>query len=80
RAKIYHYLLLITACIGFTFSTIAALGPSSIFLILAFVFLIPHLQKVRKVEDFRDLDAELKKVALFCFVLSVVSFTIAYLK
>jgi 1,4-dihydroxy-2-naphthoate octaprenyltransferase len=80
RAKIYHYLLLITAYIGFTFSTIAVLGPSGIFLVLAFVFLIPHLQKVRKVEDFRDLDAELKKVALFCFVLSVVSFTIAYLK
>ena len=80
RAKIYHYLLLITACIGFTFSTIAVLGPSRIFLVLAFVFLIPHLQKVRIVEDFRDLDAELKKVALFCFLLSVVSFTIAYLK
>jgi len=80
RSKIYHFLLLITAYIGFTFSTIAVLGPSRIFLVLAFVFLIPHLQTVRKVEDFRNLDGELKKVALFCFVLSVVSFTIAYLK
>ncbi len=80
RAKIYHYLLLITAYIGFTFSTIAVLSPSSIFLVLAFVFLIPHIQKVRKVEDYRNLDTELKKVALFCFLLSVISFTIAYFK
>ena len=80
RAKIYHFLLLITAYIGFTFSTIAVLSPSSIFLVLAFIFLIPHIQKVRKVEDYRNLDGELKKIALFCFVLSVVSFTIAYLK
>ena len=80
RAKIYHYLLLITAYIGFTFSTIAVLSPSSIFLVLAFVFLIPHVQKVRKVEDYRNLDTELKKVALFCFLLSVISFTIAYFK
>ena len=49
RAKIYHYLLLITAYIGFTFSTIAVLSPNSIFLVLAFVFLIPHIQRVRKV-------------------------------
>ncbi len=80
RAKIYHYLLLITAYVGFTFSTIAVLGPNSIFLVLAFVFLIPHIQRVRKVEDYRKLDGELKKIALFCFVLSVVSFTIAFLK
>ena len=80
RAKIYHYLLLITAYIGFTFSTIAVLSPNSIFLVLAFVFLIPHIQRVRKVEDYRNLDGELKKIALFCFVLSVVSFTIAFLK
>jgi 1,4-dihydroxy-2-naphthoate octaprenyltransferase len=80
RAKIYHYLLLITAYIGFTFSTIAVLSTSSVFLVLAFVFLIPHIQKVRKVEDYRNLDDELKKIALFCFLLSVVSFTIAYLK
>ena len=80
RAKIYHYLLLITAYVGFTFSTIAVLGPNSIFLVLAFVFLIPHIQRVRKVEDYRNLDGELKKIALFCFVLSVVSFTIAFLK
>lgn len=80
RAKIYHYLLLIIAYIGFTFSTIAVLSTSSIFLVLAFVLLIPHIQKVRKVEDYRNLDGELKKIALFCFLLSVVSFTIAYLK
>ena len=80
RAKIYHYLLLITAYIGFTFSTVAVLSTSSIFLVLAFVLLIPHIQKVRKVEDYRNLDGELKKIALFCFVLSIVSFTIAYLK
>ena len=80
RAKIYHFLLLITAYIGFTFSTIAVLSPSSIFLVLAFIFLIPHIQKVRKIEDYRNLDGELKKIALFCFVLSVVSFTIACLK
>ena len=80
RAKIYHYLLLITAYIGFTFSTITILSSSSVFLVLAFVFLIPHIQKVRKVEDYRNLDDELKKIALFCFLLSVVSFTIAYLK
>ena len=80
RAKIYHYLLLITAYIGFTFSTIAVLSPSSIFLVLAFVFIIPHIQKVRKVEDYRNLDDELKKIALFCFFLSVISFAIAYFK
>ena len=80
RAKIYHYLLLITAFIGFTFSTITVLSSSSVFLVLAFVFLIPHIQKVRKVEGYRNLDDELKKIALFCFLLSVVSFTIAYLK
>jgi 1,4-dihydroxy-2-naphthoate octaprenyltransferase len=79
-AKIYHYLLLITAYIGFTFSTIAVLSPSSIFLVLAFVFIIPHIQKVRKVEDYKNLDDELKKIALFCFFLSVISFAIAYFK
>ena len=80
RAKIYHYLLLITAYIGFTFSTIAVLSTSSIFLVLAFIFLLPHIQKVRKVNDYRNLDAELKKIALFCFLLSVISFVIAYFK
>ncbi len=80
RAKIYHYLLLITAYIGFTFSTIAVLSTSSIFLVLAFVFIIPHIQKVRKVEDYKNLDDELKKIALFCFFLSVISFAIAYFK
>jgi 1,4-dihydroxy-2-naphthoate octaprenyltransferase len=80
RAKIYHYLLLITAYIGFTFSTIAVLSTSCIFLVLAFIFLIPHIQKVRKVEDYRNLDDELKKIALFCFFLSVISFAIAYFK
>jgi 1,4-dihydroxy-2-naphthoate octaprenyltransferase len=80
RAKIYHYLLLITAYIGFTFSTIAVLSPSSIFLVLAYVFMIPHIQKVRKVEDYKNLDDELKKIALFCFFLSVISFAIAYFK
>ena len=80
RAKIYHYLLLITAYIGFTFSTITVLSPSSIFLVLAFVFIIPHIQKVRKVEDYKNLDDELKKIALFCFFLSVISFAIAYFK
>ena len=80
RAKIYHYLLLITAYIGFTFSTIAVLSTSSIFLVLAFIFLLPHIQKVRKVKDYRNLDAELKKIALFCFLLSVISFVIAYFK
>jgi 1,4-dihydroxy-2-naphthoate octaprenyltransferase len=80
RAKIYHYLLLITAYIGFTFSTIAVLSTSSIFLVLAFIFLIPHIQKVRKVKDYRNLDDELKKIALFCFLLSVISFVIAYFK
>jgi len=80
RAKIYHYLLLITAYIGFTFSTIAVLSPSSIFLVLAFVFIIPHIQKVRKVEDYKNLDDELKKIALFCVLLSVISFAIAYFK
>ena len=80
RAKIYHYLLLITAYIGFTFSTIAVLSTSSIFLVLAFIFLLPHIQKVRKVKDYRNLDGELKKIALFCFLLSVISFVIAYFK
>ena len=80
HAKIYHYLLLITAYIGFTFSTIAVLSTSSIFLVLAFIFLIPHIQKVRKVEDYRNLDGELKKIAFFCFLLSVISFVIAYFK
>ena len=80
RAKIYHYLLLITAYIGFTFSTIAVLSTSSIFLVLAFIFLLPHIQKVRKVKDYRNLDDELKKIALFCFLLSVISFVIAYFK
>ncbi len=80
RAKIYHYLLLITAYIGFTFSTIAVLSTNSVFLVLAFVFIIPHIQKVRKVEDYKNLDDELKKIALFCFFLSVISFAIAYFK
>ena len=80
RAKIYHYLLLITAYIGFTFSTITVLSSSSVFLVLAFGFLIPHIQKVRKVEGYRNLDDELKKIALFCFLLSVISFVIAYFK
>ncbi len=80
RAKIYHYLLLITAYIGFTFSTIAVLSTNRVFLVLAFVFIIPHIQKVRKVEDYKNLDDELKKIALFCFFLSVISFAIAYFK
>jgi 1,4-dihydroxy-2-naphthoate octaprenyltransferase len=78
RAKIYHFVLLIIAYIGFTFSTISVLGPNSVFLVLAFIFMIPHIQKVREVQDYGELDGELKKVALFCFALSIVSFLIAY--
>jgi 1,4-dihydroxy-2-naphthoate octaprenyltransferase len=78
RAKIYHFVLLFIAYIGFTFSTITVLGPNSVFLVLAFILMIPHIQKVREVQDYGELDGELKKVALFCFALSIVSFLIAY--
>lgn len=72
KGKIYHGFLIVTALLCFAaFIWVERFGVKSSFFMLAFVPLLIHLRKVVKTQNPKDLDPELKKVALSTFLLAV---------
>lgn len=84
RSKLYHYLIFILAYIAFPIPVFILATPTAVFwIILAFIpsliIHIIHLRKVYKIENPKDFDPELKKVALSAFLFSVLFFAMMLL-
>ena len=76
NGKHYHFLLILMAFLAFLFYIwLKNFSWQQSFFMLAFLPLIMHLTKVMKTEEPRELDSELKKVALSTFMLAVLFFT-----
>jgi len=72
NAKIYHYTIIITALtLTFVFAILSHFKPVQYLFLIAYVPFILHIKTVAKNTVPRDLDPELKKVALGTFFLSV---------
>lgn len=72
KAKKYHYTLIVTAIIiSAIFGILYYTSIYNLIYIFAYIPLLKHLKTVKNNTDPKDLDAELKKVALSTFFLSV---------
>ena len=72
NAKVYHYFLVISAMVlMLEFSYFKEFNFDQYIFILAYIPLIKHLVTVYKNKNPKELDPELKKVALSTFVLSI---------
>lgn len=72
KAKKYHYFLIVTAMVLIVvFAVLSDYRLDQYLFALAFLPLIKHLNAVHNNKNSKDLDPELKKVALSTFVLSV---------
>ena len=72
NAKIYHYTIIITALtLTLVFAILSHFKPVQYLFLIAYVPFILHIKTVAKNTVPRDLDPELKKVALGTFFLSV---------
>ncbi|WP_073176901.1 1,4-dihydroxy-2-naphthoate polyprenyltransferase [Flagellimonas flava] len=76
NGKLYHYIVLTLAFLGFlTFSWLRIESLSAWFYLLAFIPVLIHLIKVIRTRDPAELDGELKKLALSTFLLSLLFLT-----
>ena len=72
KAKKYHYFLIISAMVlVMIFAMFNEFNFDQYLFALAYIPLIKHLIRVRKNQEPRDLDTELKKLALSTFALSI---------
>jgi 1,4-dihydroxy-2-naphthoate octaprenyltransferase len=72
NAKKYHYFLIVGAMIlVLLFAVLSDFNFDQYLFLLAYIPLIKHLNTVRKNENTKLLDPELKKVALSTFALSI---------
>jgi 1,4-dihydroxy-2-naphthoate octaprenyltransferase len=72
-AKNYqHFLIVVPFVLLFIFSI--GINARLFFNFWVFIYLLKHLEKVRKSNRYEDFDPELKKVALSTFVLSFLFF------
>ncbi|MCG9793578.1 1,4-dihydroxy-2-naphthoate octaprenyltransferase [Flavobacterium algicola] len=72
KARIYHYFLIISAMVlVLLFAILEDFNFDQYLFLLAYIPLIKHLSVVSKNKNPKELDPELKKVALSTFVLSV---------
>ena len=72
KAKKYHYVLIVSAMVlMLIFAVLSGYRLDQYLFVLAYIPLIKHLSTVRKNQDPRALDPELKKLALSTFALSV---------
>lgn len=72
NAKIYHTLLVVFALFSLVSYALVASFYWSLIAAIPFIFLFKHLFIVFRVKDAKDLDPELKKVALSTFFLSII--------
>ncbi|MEC9186935.1 MAG: 1,4-dihydroxy-2-naphthoate octaprenyltransferase [Bacteroidota bacterium] len=68
KSKIYHYFLIITAFISLIFLLISSGSKLYYLSILPFIICLINILSVYKNKNPQDLDGELKKVALSCFI------------
>lgn len=72
KAKIYHFVIILTALIlTVIFAILYKFELKQYLFIIAYIPLLLHLKVVAKNNEPRDLDPELKKVALSTFLLSI---------
>lgn len=72
KAKVYHITVIVSALlITLLFAIFNSFKPVQYLFLLAYIPLLLHLKTVVKNKEPRDLDPELKKVALSTFLLSV---------
>jgi 1,4-dihydroxy-2-naphthoate polyprenyltransferase len=72
KAKKYHYFLVVTAMVlVLNFAVLSHFHLDQYLFVLAYIPLTKHLITVYKNQEARELDSELKKVALSTFALSV---------
>ena len=72
RAKVYHYTVIITALfLTLLFAILYGFKPVQYLFLIAYIPFLIHLKTVKKNTVPRELDPELKKVALGTFLLSV---------
>jgi len=70
--KYYHYYLLITAFVmALLFASFTYQSPWQFLFIIAFIPIFKHLLTVYKTKDLKNLDPELKKLALSTFLFSL---------
>lgn len=80
-AKRYHYFLVVTAMIlTLLFAVARNFAWDQYLFVLAYIPMILHLRRVAKTREPRELDPELKKLAMSTFLLSVLlAFSMIYL-
>ncbi len=72
RAKIYHYTVIITALfLTLLFAILSGFKPVQYLFLIAYIPFLTHIRTVKNNTVPRELDPELKKVALGTFLLSV---------
>ncbi len=72
KSKVYHKALIVVAMIlSLIFSILYYTAPLNFIFILAYIPLIKHLQFVKKVEDPKLLDPQLKVLAFTTFIFSI---------
>lgn len=72
KAKIYHFTVILTALVvTLLFAIFNSFKPFQYLFLLAYIPLLIHLKTVAKNNEPRNLDPELRKVALSTFLLSV---------
>ena len=71
-AKYYHYYLLISSFLtALLYTAINFVSIKQFLFVIAFIPITKHLIKVYKINDPKDLDPELKKLALSTFLFSI---------
>lgn len=72
KVRMYHFLLVSLAIVlSALFGILYYVSPFNFIFIIAYIPLIRHLVKVAKTKDLKDLDPELKKLALTTFLLAI---------
>jgi len=72
KAKKYHFFLVITAIVvSFMFGILYYVSPFNLIFFIAYIPLILHLKRINTIENLKDFDPELKKLALSTVLLAV---------
>lgn len=72
KARLYHYFLVLGAIVlSFSFGILYYTSPYNLLFFIAYIPLFIHLNKVRVNENPKDLDPELKKLALTTVLLAI---------
>ena len=71
-AKYYHYYLILSAFVlTFLYTSLTLKSPWQLLFILSFIPMVKHIYTVYKTKDLKNLDPELKKLALSTFLFAL---------